>query len=80
MSIMKANQNKQNVVFLSTRLAELRKEKSLSQAALAKDLGIDCSTIAKYETGDRLPDLVMLCALADYFEVSTDYLLGRAQI
>ena len=80
MSIMKANPNVQTVIYLPARLVELRKEKGLSQAALAKELGIDCSTIAKYETGDRLPDIVMLCALADYFEVSTDYLLGRAQI
>ena len=46
--------------------------------AFAKELGVDCSTIAKYETGDRLPDLVMLCKLADFFGSSTDYLLGRS--
>ncbi|HAT84285.1 MAG TPA: XRE family transcriptional regulator, partial [Clostridiales bacterium] len=33
----------------------------MSQVGLAKELGVDCSTIAKYETGDRLPDVVMLC-------------------
>lgn len=75
---MKSDINEQTVLFLRTRIAELRKEKGLSQVALAKELGVDCSTIAKYETGDRLPDIVMLCKIADYFEVSTDYLLGRA--
>ncbi len=50
----------------------------MSQVGLAKELGVDCSTIAKYETGDRLPDIVMLCKLASFFGVSTDYLLGRA--
>lgn len=78
MSIMKADTNVQTVKFLRIRIAELRKEKGLSQATLAKALGVDCSTIAKYETGDRLPDVVMLGKLADFFEVSTDYLLGRA--
>lgn len=75
---MKFDINEQTVLFLRTRIAELRREKGLSQVALAKELGVDCSTIAKYETGDRLPDIVMLCKIADYFEVSTDYLLGRA--
>lgn len=74
---MRTNVDEQNVLLLRTRLVELRKEKGLSQVALAKDLGVDCSTIAKYETGDRLPDLVMLCKLADYFNVTTDYLVGR---
>lgn len=73
---MRTNVDEQNVL-LHTRLVELRKEKGLSQVALAKELGVDCSTIAKYETGDRLPDLVMLCKLADYFNVTTDYLVGR---
>ncbi len=73
---MRTNVDEQNVL-LRTRLVELRKEKGLSQVALAKELGVDCSTIAKYETGDRLPDLVMLCKLADYFNVTTDYLVGR---
>lgn len=73
---MRSNVDEQNVL-LRTRLVELRKEKGLSQVAIAKELGVDCSTIAKYETGDRLPDLVMLCKLADYFNVTTDYLVGR---
>lgn len=75
---MKSDNNEQTVIFLRTRIAELRKEKGLSQVGLAKELGVDCSTVAKYETGDRLPDIVMLCKLADCFGVSTDYLLGRA--
>ncbi len=75
---MKLDINEQTVIFLRTRITELRKEKGLSQVGLAKELGVDCSTIAKYETGDRLPDVVMLCKLASFFGVSTDYLLGRA--
>ena len=75
---MKSDINGQTVIFLRARITELRKEKGLSQVGLAKELGVDCSTIAKYETGDRLPDLVMLCKLADFFGSSTDYLLGRS--
>ena len=68
----------QNDVF-SKKLAELRREKGLSQAALAQALGVDASTIAKYETNDRLPDVYTLSRIADYFDVSTDYLLGRKE-
>lgn len=75
---MKSDINGQTVIFLRARITELRKEKGLSQVSLAKELCVDCSTIAKYETGDRLPDIVMLCKLASFFGVSTDYLLGRA--
>lgn len=67
------------MINFSTRLKELRNEKMISQLKLAKDLRIDPSTVAKYETGDRQPDLEMLCTLADYFEVSVDYLLGRKE-
>ena len=56
MSIMKTNIDEQIVQSFRARLVKLRKEKGLSQVGLAKELGVDCSTIAKYETGDRLPD------------------------
>lgn len=72
MSSMKAKNN----VF-SQILADLRKENNLSQVGLATALAVDPSTIAKYETGDRLPDIFMLSKIADFFSVSTDYLLGR---
>ena len=71
MSSMKTQKN-----IFSEKLAELRKEKGLSQAGLAQELGVDPSTIAKYETGNRLPDVYMLARIAVYFDVSTDYLLG----
>ena len=71
MSSMKTQKN-----IFSEKLAELRKEKGLSQVGLAQKLGVDPSTIAKYETGDRLPDIFMLLKIADCFDVSTDFLLG----
>ena len=54
----------------------LRAEKSLSQVQLAEEFGVDKSTIAKYETGERSPDLETLVRLARFFNVSTDFLLG----
>jgi transcriptional regulator with XRE-family HTH domain len=62
---------------LGERLAALRKEKGLSQAELAKLLNIGQSTIAMYERNRRTPDPATLKRLADFFDVSVDYLLGR---
>ena len=62
---------------LGTKLQKLRIEKGLSQDALAEILNIDRTTLAGYETGRREPCLMMLCTIADYFNVSVDYLLGR---
>ena len=61
---------------LGKRLQELRNEKGLTQIQLAKELNIDKSTIAKYETDKVEPSLSMFKILVVYFEVSADYLLG----
>lgn len=58
-------------------LAVLRKEQGLSQQKLASDIGLARNTICQYESGNRVPDVSTLVLLADYFGVSTDYLLGR---
>lgn len=62
-----------------TRLRTLREEKGVSQAVLAQKLGISKSTLGLWETGDTLPDAKSLYDLADYFDVSTDYLLCRTE-
>lgn len=59
------------------RLRELRKERGLTQAELAKLLSIGESTISFYESGKRQPDYETLIRLADFFNVSVDYLIGR---
>ncbi|WP_308573609.1 helix-turn-helix transcriptional regulator [uncultured Eubacterium sp.] len=59
------------------RLKELRKEKGISQLKLALDLTTNQNTISRYETGERECDYAMLIKIADYFDVSIDYLLGR---
>lgn len=58
-------------------LKKLREDKGLSQYALAPILNVSQSTIGNWEAGSRIPDTTMLCKLADYFNVTVDYLLGR---
>ena len=58
------------------RLKELRKEKHLSQAELAKELQVSQRSISSWETGFRQPDFETLEFLAKFFNVTTDYLLG----
>lgn len=58
-------------------IIKLREDKNISQAQLAKKLGVQRSTICLYENGKRLPSYDILLNLADYFNVSVDYLLGR---
>ena len=59
------------------RLKELRKSRGLSQQRLAMELNTTQNTVSRYETGEREADYAMLIAIADYFGVSIDYLLGR---
>lgn len=58
-------------------LTALRKEKNIGQKELAAYLRLSTGTISNYENGVHSPDLNTLCKLADYFDVTTDYLLNR---
>ncbi len=60
------------------RLRELRKQKGISQLKLAMDLSMNQNTISRYETGEREADYKTLIKIADYFNVSIDYLLERS--
>lgn len=62
------------------RLADLRKKRGLSQYELAERLGFTRGQIANYEQGKREPDHDTLMKIADFFDVSIDYLLGRTNI
>lgn len=58
-------------------LAKLRKERGILQKELAKYLNVTVATISNYEKGVHAPDYETLIKLADFFDVSTDYLLQR---
>lgn len=62
------------------RLRDLREEKDITRYALADMLNVSYSTISKYETNIRFPDKAALIKMADYFDVSIDYLLCRSNI
>ena len=61
----------------SERLVELRTEKGYSQKAAAVDLGISQALLSHYEKGIREFNLDFLCRIAEYYNVTTDYILGR---
>lgn len=56
----------------------LRKEKNLNQKDVANDLGVSQALLSHYEKGIRECSLDFVVKIADYYEVSTDYLLGRS--
>lgn len=62
----------------SERLSALRKQHSLSLAVLGEALGVTDEAVRLLEKGKRSPSFEVLCALADYFDVSLDYLVGRS--
>lgn len=59
------------------KLRELRKQNNLTQSDMAAILGISRQAYSNYELGTREADHITLIKLADYFNVTTDYLLGR---
>lgn len=61
-------------------LKSLREDKDLKQEDIAKLMNVDRSTVGKWESSPSKPDYEKLIKLADYFNVSLDYLLGRTNI
>ena len=59
------------------RLEYLRKKRNITQLKLALDLHVNQNTISRYETGAREADYATLIRIADYFNISIDYLLER---
>ena len=62
---------------LSLILKELRSHKNITQSDLASALGVSLGAVGNWESNKRMPDYETLKKLADYFNVSIDYLLGR---
>jgi methanogenic corrinoid protein MtbC1 len=68
------------MIDFAARLRELRVTADLRQKDLAAALGVAQTTIANYEQGARFPDESNLRRIADYFNVSLDYLMGRTDV
>ena len=64
-------------VMVVFRLKELRESRGISQVRLAIELDLNQNSISRYESGAREADYKTLLAIADYFDVSLDYLFGR---
>lgn len=60
------------------RLKRLREQKRMKQVVLSELCGLSRGAIGKYERGEQMPTLDAVTRIADYFEVSLDYLIGRA--
>jgi len=67
------------MIKFAERLHKLRTEKKVTQREMAEFLQIKIRSYQHYEGGGRRPDFEGLVALADYFGVTTDYLLGRSE-
>ena len=61
---------------LNENIATLRKEKNITQEELATAIGVTNQSVSKWESGQCCPDIALLPALADFFEVSIDELMG----
>jgi transcriptional regulator with XRE-family HTH domain len=61
---------------LHHRIVELRKSKKITQEGLSNKIGVSRSALSQYELGSRQPDYEIIKRMADFFGVSTDYLLG----
>lgn len=64
----------------SERLLSLRKERKLSRQKAADGIGVSRACLEYYEKGERVPGFEILSSIAEYYNVSSDYLLGRADV
>jgi len=62
------------------RIRDLREDRDLRQIDVANGTGIDQKTLSNYETGKTNPDSFAIIALARFFDVTTDYLLGESEL
>ena len=65
---------------MANRIRELREDRDLRQIDVARATGIDQKTLSNYETGKTNPDSTAILRLADFFDVTTDYLLTKKLI
>ena len=65
--------------FKNNSIAELRKEKGLSQRQLAKEIGTSQANLSRWEQGLNEPSIMECWKMADYFNISIDFLCGRKE-
>lgn len=65
---------------IGKRIRLLRNEKGVSQEELSKVIGVTTSAISMYETGARKPSYEVISRLADYFNVTMDFIVGRTEV
>ncbi|HHI3604973.1 TPA: helix-turn-helix domain-containing protein [Bacillus anthracis] len=63
---------------IGERIFELRKEKKLTQEKIGENIGVSKQTVSKYEKGTKIPSRENIEKLADFFNVPTDFLLGKS--
>ena len=64
---------------MKNNLKKLRKEAGLTQISLQMKTGIEQALLSKFENGDRIPPTETLIILADFYNVSMDYIMGRTE-
>ncbi len=64
---------------IGKNLYDLRKKNGITQETLAFEMGVSVAAVSKWENDKALPDIIMLCQLADFYQVTTDELLGRTK-
>ena len=67
-------------LLIGENIKRFRRERNLTQEEMAAHLGVSFQSVSKWERGDGYPDITMLPALANYFRVSVDELLGMSEI
>ncbi len=67
-------------LMIAEKIKKYRKERGLTQEALASVLGVSYQSVSKWETGDGYPDITLLPSIANYFEVTVDELIGNDEI
>ncbi len=67
-------------LMIGERIKKYRKDQEMTQDALAQALGVSPQSVSKWECGDGYPDITLLPAIANYFEVTVDELIGNDEI
>ena len=71
------DESRQGDAMFATKLRSLRKKAKLTQEELSQKVNVSIDTVRRWEGGDRLPNSDSLRLIADIFDVSVDYLVGR---